>query len=460
VRPRSSIATRWALGYAAVILVAIALTGVFIDQKAERIALKDGEALLEMEARRFAQWLRAPEGDLELLLATSAAAADPNLKFGITLFDAQGAPKVVRGSARDLAVALPPEVASGAKNAVLHTVQTEHRYPYWVWTERADAAGYSQVTMYSRSFVRRARRVRYTFLAALPMAAALSAGMGLALARITLRPVAGIVRAVQDIRGAALDRRLPLRGTGDEFDQISGAMNAALDRVQKSMDALLHFSQDAAHQLRSPLAALRGRIEVALTADLPPDEVKPVLAGMLEDTTRLSDMIDAILALSRTAAGLHGAQREEVDLPAVLHEVVEFFEPLARDKGVALARAHGGAEPARVLGDVSWLRQCFVNLVENALRYTAAGGRVDVVLRRDGADAVVEVRDTGRGIPPGDLTRIFERFQRAAQPGDGPGFGLGLALAREIAQVHGGAIEAESIAGLGSTFRVSLPLAP
>ena len=93
----------------------------------------------------------------------------------------------------------------------------------------------------------------------------------------------------------------------------------------------------------------------------------------------------AILALSRTTAGLHGAQREEVALPAVLHEVVEFFEPLARDKGVALARANAAAEPARVLGDVSWLRQCFVNLVENALRYTPAGGRVDVVLRRDGA---------------------------------------------------------------------------
>jgi signal transduction histidine kinase len=460
VARRSSIATRWALGYAGVILASIAAIGFIVDRRAERIVLRDGETLLEFEAKRVAEWIQSGERDLQGVLSTSAAAADPDLKFGAAIFDAQGVRLAARGSAEQVDVPVPAALLAGETERAFGEIRAEGRYAWWVSTERADGLGYAQVTMYSRSFVRRAHRIRYAFLAGLPLAAATAAVVGIALARASLRPVAGIVESAHAVRGGALETRLPLRGTGDEFDQIAAAFNAALDRLQTSMEALLRFSQDAAHQLRSPLTALRGRIDVALGSEPADTDPRRLLGELSEDAARLSETVDAILALSRTAAGLHASQRREVELRSLLAAVVEFFDPLASEKGIALAlREDAHAGEARLHGDVSWLRQCFVNLIDNALRHTPSGGKVEVDLRREGGDAVVEVRDTGRGIPPAELERVFERFHRLEQPGDEPGMGLGLALAREIAQVHGGSIEVSSVPGLGSTFRVSLPLA-
>ena len=316
------------------------------------------------------------------------------------------------------------------------------------------------MVFYSRSFVRRAHRVRYAFLAGLPLAVLVSALVGAALARASFRPISGMVEAARAIRSGALDVRVPVRRTGDELDQIAVAFNGALDRLQASMEALMRFSHDAAHQLRSPLTALRGRIEVALHSELAAGDVRPLLGGLLEDATRLSELVDAILALSRTAAGLRAAQRADVELGELLESVVGFFEPLAREKGIALGLRGGpGGDRTHVSGDASWLRQLFVNLVENAIRFTDSGGRIELALRREDGDAVVEVRDSGRGIPPAELERVFERFYRLARPGDEPGVGLGLPLAQEIARIHGGDVTAASISGLGSTFCVRLPLA-
>jgi signal transduction histidine kinase len=339
-------------------------------------------------------------------------------------------------------------------------VEAGRSEPYWVLALRAGDAGWVQVTLYSRSFVRRAHRVRYAFLAGLPLAAIVSLIVGGVLARASFRPISGMLDSVRAIRGGALDVRVPVRGTGDELDQIAVAFNGALDRLEASMEALMRFSHDAAHQLRSPLTALRGRIEVAQHAQPASGELRPLLDGLLEDATRLSELVDAILALSRTSAGLRTAQRQAVDLATLVGEVVEFFEPLAREKGIALGTRAGdlGAR-ATVSGDPAWLHQLFVNLVENAIHFTGPGGRIEVALRREAGDAVVELRDTGRGIPPAELERVFERFHRLALPGDEPGVGLGLPLAREIARIHGGDVTAASVAGVGSTFSVRLPLA-
>jgi signal transduction histidine kinase len=460
VARRRSIATRWALGYALVILAAIAGIGGFVDRRAERIVLLDGQTLLELEAQQLAGALGAGGSDLDARLATSVAAADPDLRFGAEIFDTGGARRAARGSAREVNAPLPAELLSGDADRAFREVEAGRSEPYWVLALRAGDAGWVQVTLYSRSFVRRAHRVRYAFLAGLPLAAIVSLIVGGALARASFRPISGMLDSVRAIRGGALDVRVPVRGTGDELDQIAVAFNGALDRLEASMEALTRFSHDAAHQLRSPLTALRGRIEVAQHAQPASGELRPLLDGLLEDATRLSELVDAILALSRTSAGLRAAQRQAVGLAALLGEVVEFFEPLAREKGIALGIRDGdlGAR-VTVSGDPAWLHQLFVNLVENAIHFTGPGGRIEVSLRREPGDAVVEVRDTGRGIPPAELERVFERFHRLALPGDEPGVGIGLPLAREIARIHGGDVAAASVAGVGSTFSVRLPLA-
>jgi heavy metal sensor kinase len=292
-----------------------------------------------------------------------------------------------------------------------------------------------------------------------PLGLALAATGGVLLARSALKPVETMSLTARRITAEDLARRVPLRGTGDELDHLAATLNGMLGRLEDAFAQTRRFAANAAHELRTPLTALRGGIEVALRADRSPDAYREVLRSSLDDIARLIRLAENLLLLSRVRADPPSA-RERVDLEPLVLDAVDVGLRLAEGRGVAVTL--GPVEPVTVTGDASTLQRAVVNVVDNAIKYTPAGGTVEVALRRDDGHAAIAVRDTGVGIDRADLDRIFEPFVRldAAQARDGGGTGLGLAIVRSIVAAHGGDLLVESVPGAGSTFTIRLPLGP
>ena len=280
---------------------------------------------------------------------------------------------------------------------------------------------------------------------------------GAMIARAALRPVDEIAGIARRITAEDLTRRIPQRGTRDELDHLTATLNEMLARLDAAFVQLRRFAADAAHELRTPLTVLRGGLEVALRNPRSAAEYERVLRSSLEEVERLGRLAEDLLLLSRATAGLEGT-RTSVDLQPLVVDVAEIGLRLAQPRRV---RVHV-KEPAQVtvVGDGGALRRAILNLVENAVKYTPPGGTVEIALAREDRWAVLAVTDTGAGIDPADLARVFEPFVRldAARARETGGTGLGLAIAQAIVVAHGGTIGVDSTLGAGSTFTIRLPL--
>jgi signal transduction histidine kinase len=248
-----------------------------------------------------------------------------------------------------------------------------------------------------------------------------------------------------------------VKDRGDEIDQLAMTFNQMLDRIQTLVTEIRQMGDNIAHDLKSPLTRIRGSAEIALTTARSPAEYEAMAAGAIEECDRLLAMINTMLMISRTEAGVEKPARESLDLTALAREACELFGTPAEDQGIALACSV--PETCPVTGDHRMLRRLIANLLDNALKYTQAGGSVELTVFQNAGSAALTVRDTGSGISAGDLPRIFERFYRCDQSRSVAGTGLGLSLARAIARAHGGEITVESRPGRGSAFTVTLPRA-
>ena len=310
--------------------------------------------------------------------------------------------------------------------------------------------------------LRRTRQtlLRYveTLLVLVPLGAVLSAAGGWLLARRALRPVDRMSQSALRISAEDLSRRLERRGTQDEIDRLADTLNAMLARLEAAFGEMQRFTADAAHELRTPLTALRGGIEIALRAERSPDEYRRVLASSIEEVDQLIRLAEDLLLLSRSTVGLSAA-RQLVDLEPLCLEALELGVRLAKGKGVNVSM--GATVPANVHGDAGALRRVLLNLVDNAVKYTPAGGSVVISLARVADSVALVVEDTGIGIDPADAKRIFEPFLRldAGRNRDTGGSGLGLAIARSIVLAHGGTLEVDNRPGGGSRFTINLPAA-
>ena len=303
-----------------------------------------------------------------------------------------------------------------------------------------------------------AARSRFLFilLTLAPLALGGVAAGGWFLAGRTLAPVDRMVDTARKIEAEDLSQRIETGESNDELGRLARVLNDMLMRLESSFAAVQHFSADAAHELRTPLTILKGEIEVALRAPRPDEEYRWVLRSCLEEVDRLSTLVQDLLFLARSDSGNMEVGKTPVNVSDVITEVAPSLEALAETTGVTLTVT--ATTPAWVEGNASMLFRLLFNLGENAIKYTPAGGAVEVALHRNGQEAALEVRDTGPGIPPEERARIFDRFYRGDPARSRGGTGLGLALARSIVLLHHGHVTVESTLRQGSCFRVILPL--
>jgi heavy metal sensor kinase len=312
-----------------------------------------------------------------------------------------------------------------------------------------------QVGLAMESYSRFLEAFQKIFIATMTLLILLAAGVGWFMARRAVSGVETVTRTAQKISGGTLEERVPVKGRGDEIDKLALTFNQMLDRIQALLKEIKEMSDNIAHDLRSPIARIRGVAEVTLTSGKAVNEYESMAASIIEECDRLLDMINTMLMISKTELGVNSFSAKDVDLAAVVREAYELFEPTAEDKRVAFScEVQDGIH---VAGDTPMLQRMFSNLLDNAIKYTQSGGMVHIVASESQGQVVVAVQDTGTGISNQDLPRIFERFFRCDQSRSQAGVGLGLSLARAIARAHGGNITVVSTPNEGSTFTVTLP---
>ncbi|HVJ66640.1 MAG TPA: HAMP domain-containing sensor histidine kinase, partial [Caulifigura sp.] len=274
--------------------------------------------------------------------------------------------------------------------------------------------------------------------------------------------VGEITRSASRLRPDRLEERLPLRGTGDELDQLALTINGLLDRIAVFLDQKRDVLANAAHELRTPLAAIRSAVEVALNEERTPREYQEILEDIIEQSGSLQVLLNQLLLLAEAEAERLKTQIEVVDFDGLVSKAVDMFQGVAEVREIALVVER--LDPTGVAGSKLHLQQVVNNLIDNALKYTASGGRVTISLAAipERQLAELRVRDTGVGIAPDDVPRVFDRFfrvDRSRSRGDTPeGTGLGLSICKAVVEAHNGKIYCTSTFGQGTEFRVELRL--
>lgn len=295
-----------------------------------------------------------------------------------------------------------------------------------------------------------------------PLVLACASLLGYSISKRALRPVDQMTRAARAIGASNLSARLTVPAQPDELQLLAQTLNGMLSRIEDAFRQVTQFTADASHELRTPVAIVRSTAEVALLHHAPTlDTYRDALIHILEESEKNSLLLDDMLRLARADAGGYKLQMAPVDLSESLRLATHRLAPLAEDKGIAISfTAAPNGTGIQVMADADHLLRLWLILLDNAIKYTAPGGSVSVRLHASQTRAICELKDTGVGIEPADLPHIFERFYRSdkARNRESGGVGLGLALARSIADSHNAVIDLDSTPGHGSAFRVSLPV--
>ena len=268
-----------------------------------------------------------------------------------------------------------------------------------------------------------------------------------------------VIQAARAIKAGDLRQRVPLPRAQDEVYQLTQTLNEMIDSLEQTFVRQRRFVADASHELRTPVAVIRSKTDLALLQVFPPEDYVGIFRVIHTETERLGRLISDLLALARADEGQVCLEREVVQLDLLVEAVAAILESLAAEHGVTLEV--NATEPVSVLGDEARLMQMVMNLLENAIHYTNPGGHVLIAVHAKHAQASLVVRDTGIGIAPEHQLYLFDRFYQvdSARIGaQGSNSGLGLAIVDWIVKAHGGSIRVESQVGQGSTFTVLLPL--
>jgi signal transduction histidine kinase len=278
---------------------------------------------------------------------------------------------------------------------------------------------------------------------------------GLLLTVWALRPLRQIIDTVRAIDAGAMNARVPRRQTGDELDELGGLFNSMLDRIATLIAGMRGSLDTVAHDLRTPVTRLRGVAELALRSNQR-ETLQQALADCIEESDQLLTMLNTLMDISEAETGTLKLALEPVNVSTIVEAAVDLYRHVAEDKQIVVSTA---SDPKlRLMADRSRLRQVLANLLDNAIKYTPAGGRVDVEATLQQSLAVISVRDTGIGVMAHEIPRIWDRLYRGAHGRSERGLGLGLSLVRAIVMAHGGRVDVATASGGGAVFTIQLPV--
>ena len=310
-------------------------------------------------------------------------------------------------------------------------------------------------------FTAHVHKLRSAFAIAVPAAVILIALGAWVVSGRAIRPIRLIADTAESVTASGLSRRIDEPGTGDELQRLAVVLNSMLDRLEDGFKQATRFSADASHELKTPLTIMQGELESALRDASPDSPEQSVFVSQLEEVTRLKRIVGSLLLLSRADAGQLNLTRERIDVSSNFAEVCEDAEILADGAAISL-EAHVTPN-LTIMGDRALLQQVFQNLISNAVKYNQPDGSIICRLSKDASEtnAIVEIENTGPGIPEEDQDKVFRRFHRAdaARGREVDGFGLGLNLALEIARAHNGDLELVRSDEKSTVFRLTIPLA-
>lgn len=316
-----------------------------------------------------------------------------------------------------------------------------------------------EVFVSSARFVKERDEIQRGFWITLALGIVLVVVVSIPATSRALLPLRRATRTAEAIDVGRLDGRLPHRGTDDDVDRHSVAINRLLDRIESGFTRIESFSHDVAHELRTPVNRLLNLTEIALLEPDRPALERPELQSIRDSAEQMARIVDNLLLLARSEEGRLSTRREKVHIDELCETLREMYEPACEEMGLTLEVS---ADRAAVLGDPALLMRTLANLLDNAMAHTPAGGSIRLETSCADCDRgwlALEVRDTGPGVPPADRERVFDRFVRAKGPRGEDGLGLGLAIARALARAHGGDVEIRESPGPGSSFVVTLPVA-
>jgi two-component system OmpR family sensor kinase len=300
------------------------------------------------------------------------------------------------------------------------------------------------------------RNLKWILFFLLPVSIVFSGMMGALLAKLTLNPVNRIMDTMHQITAENLKLRIALPETKDEISRLAETFNEMLDRLEKTFSSQRRFIEDLAHELKTPLSILKGELEVTLKKLRSPDEYESTLSSSLEEANRIIKIVEDLLMLARYDKNMVPFEMKSLNIESLVRNLVDGIRPLAEQKNIDLHLSSKSS--ANIYGDEDKLKRLILNILENAVKYTPSPGKVFVDISEERGQARIMIRDTGKGIPKDKLPQIFERFYRLDKTLSQNGFGLGLSIAKSIAEAHRGMIEVESELNKGTAFKISLPL--
>jgi heavy metal sensor kinase len=296
------------------------------------------------------------------------------------------------------------------------------------------------------------------YIYSVPLMLAISVAVGWYLARRALRPFEEITRTAEKITYENLNTQLLTEHKEEEIQRLVHSFNGMVRRLNESFQQMRKFNADAAHELRTPLAILQGETEVALRSPNLPEEIRLVLASNLEELDRLKRIVNDMLTIAEAEAGRQVLMKDPLDMKPLLEDLVDQMRLLALDRSVQIDLEC--IQEMWVDADKLWIRRAIINLLDNAIKYSKDGGKVEISATSRDSWMYLEIKDYGIGISPEDLPHIFDRLYRAdpARSRDSGGAGLGLSLVKWIIEAHKGSISVESKTDHGSCFKISLPI--
>jgi heavy metal sensor kinase len=447
--------TAWYFGILAVVLSLFSLTAYLAMRNSiHRTVDEELRSRMEVVRRLIKRTARYEPDDLRRELREHSELAGSTL---LQVVDQQGNWLYRSASMDRYEIPRPREASTAPSTVLLNDV------PLRVLTTEiqiGDQSYFTQVAAPLDDFYSALHRFAVLLLVAIPILLLSAAAGGYWMSRRALAPVDQITQTARNISVHNLSNRLVVPRTGDELQRLSETLNNMLERLEAAFKKIIQFTADASHELRTPVAVMRTRTELSLRKPRSAEEYRETVAQVHSELEKTSDLVERLMVLARTDYGAETLQLSAADLGGIVREVCSQGRMLAETKEIGF-REHIPDVPVWIKGDPHALRQLFLILMDNAVKYTPLGGHVDVVVGTDDGFAFGLVRDTGIGIAAEDLPNVFERFYRAdkARSRESGGVGLGLSIGRWITEAHAGTIEVQSSLGSGAVFRVRLPLA-